>query len=308
MLVIMDRIAEERGAALIRQFSDAGLVRPEDRSRFTTALRRADRHSSSAFAEAIILGIAYGASALSLFVQVSELEEAWVGSMVAGHVQLAMAGWWTLLVSMPLFWFLVLRWFWRFIVLTRLLWDFANLNLYLIATHPDRSGGIGFLGLYPPMFAGLVFALSCVTASTALQVILFADWSLKSLAAPFLAWVVLVLVFFVAPLCVFAPALLRLKRRALLAYGVLASEHNRAFERKWVQGGKAGDGALGTPDVSSLTDLATAVQSIRSMRVIPAGIDAVLPLLIAIGLPWLAVVATQVPVMELLTVVVKTLL
>jgi hypothetical protein len=223
-------------------------------------------------------------------------------------VQWSLAGWWTLLLSLPLFWFLVLRWFWRFVAWTRLLWDVSKMKLRLVATHPDRCGGIGFLSLYPPMFAALVFALSCVTASAALQVILFADWPLRSLVAPFLAWVALVLLFFVGPLCVFAPALLRLKKRALLAYGVLASEHNRAFERKWVQGKKAGKEALGAPDVSSLTDLATAVQLIHAMRVIPAGLEAVIPLLIATGLPWLAVVLTQVPVMELLTLVMNALL
>ena len=308
MLVLMERIAEGRIAELFHQVSAAGLVPPDELSRLTAALQRADRRSSSALAEAIILGIAYAASVYGLFVQVSELDESWIGSMVDVHVQLSLAGRWALLVSLPLFWFLVLRWFWRFVVWTRLLWDLAKLNLRLVATHPDRCGGIGFLGLYPPMFAALVFALSCVTASAALQVILFADWSLRSLAAPFLAWVALVLVFFVGPLCVFAPTLLRLKKQALLTYGVLASEHNRAFERKWVQGGKTGKDALGTPDVSSLAELATAVELIRTMRVIPAGLEAIIPLLIAIGLPWLAVVATQLPVMELLTIVVKALL
>lgn len=308
VLVFTERVAEVRGAALVRQFSDAELVAPDDRTAFTAAMRRADRRSSSALAEVIILGIAYGASVHGLFLQVSELDRSWIGNLVDGHTQLSFAGWWMLLVSLPLFWFLVLRWFWRFAILTRLLWDFAALNLRLVATHPDRSGGLGFLGLYPPIFAALVFALSCVTASAALEVILFAGWSLRSLVAPFLVWVALVLIFFVGPLTVFAPALANLKRRALLAYSVFACEHNRAFERKWVQRAKAGPDALGTPDSSSLTDLTTAVQSIRAMRLIPAGSETFVPLLIATVLPWLAVLTTQIPLVELLTMIVKALL
>jgi hypothetical protein len=157
------------------------------------------------------------------------------------------------------------------------------------------------------MFAGLVFALSCVTASAALQALL-AGWTLTSLAAPFGAWVALVLVFSVGPLSVFAPVLLQLKRRALLAYGVLASEHNRAFERKWVDREEVGEDALGAADISSLQDLTTAVQSINALRVIPAGVEAFLPVLIAIGLPWLVVVATQVPLVQLLALFANALL
>lgn len=308
MLVLMERIAEGRIAELLQQISVADLVPPAEQSRYTSALQRADRLSSSALAEAIILGIAYVASVHGLFVQVSELKVSWVGSLVDGQVRWSMAGWWALLLSLPLFWFLVLRWFWRFVVWTRLLWDVANLNLRLVATHPDQCGGIGFMSLFPSTFAVLVFALSCVTASAALEVIWFADWNLKSIAAPFLAWVALVLLFFVGPLCAFAPALLRLKKQALLTYGVFAIEHNRAFEKKWVQGGKAGKKALGTSDASSLAGLATAVQLVRAMRAAPISVQAILPLLIAIGLPWLAVVATQVPFMELLTMVMKALL
>jgi len=49
--------------------------------------------------------------------------------------------------------------------MTLQLLDMARLRLRLAATHPDRSGGIGFLGQYPILFVGVVFALSCVAAS-----------------------------------------------------------------------------------------------------------------------------------------------
>jgi len=302
MLSIMERFAEERVATLLRHFVDAGLVHPEEQSRFALAFQRADRRSSSALVEALILGIAYGASTAVIFAQASEMHESWLGVSVEGQLRLSLAAWWTLLVSLPLYWFLLLRWFWRFAVLTRLLWDIAALDLRLVATHPDRSGGIGFLGLYPTVFAGLVFALSCVTAATGLQAILFLDWPLQNLVAPLLVWIVLVLVIFVGPLTIFTPTLMRFKRRALLEYGVVASQHNRSYERKWLQPEEAGDDALGTPEFSSLSDLNTAVQSIKDMRVIPAGLEAIVPLLAASLLPWAIVLVTQVPLLEILSV------
>jgi hypothetical protein len=123
-----------------------------------------------------------------------------------------------------------------------------------------------------------------------------------------LVWVAIVLVVFVGPLTVFGPALLRHKRRALLEYSTFACNHNRAFERKWVQRGAADQDVLGTPDISSWADLTTGVQTIGAMRVIPVGAGALKPLLIATGLPWVAVLATKVLLKELLMTVAKSLL
>jgi hypothetical protein len=307
-LVVMERLAEAHIVAMIGPFVNSGLVRPEERARFFSALQLADRRSSSALAEAIILGLAYVASVNGVFLFAAQFPDAWLGGRIDGHFRLSPAGWWAVLVSYPLFWFLLLRWFWRFVVWTRLLRDFAKLKLRLVATHPDRSGGIGFLSLYPPTFAALVFALSCVTASAALQEIVFAGVPLKSMGVPFGGFLALILVIFVGPLAVFAPTLARLRKQSLLAYGMFASRHNRAFEAKWVRREEAGDDALGTADVSSLSDLGAVFDSVRAMRVIPVGRESVIPLLVAAVLPWLAVVMTQVPLVEILKIVAGALL
>jgi hypothetical protein len=308
MFVVTERFADNRDAALLRQVNDAGLVPPEEQAGFTALLQRADQRTNSARGEALMLCVSYAVSVASLFLQVTELRDSWIGTLVDGRIRISSAGWWALLVSMPLFWFLALRWLWRFVVLTLLLLDMARLRLRLAATHPDRSGGIGFLGQYPTLFVGVAFALSCVAASAALREILFAGQDLLSIVAPFLLWVALVLIILVGPLTVFVPALLRLKRHALLEYGAFAFEHNRSFETKWIRREPDGRDALGTPDISSLSDLTAVVQSIRAMRVFPVGTETLVPLLIATALPWLAVVATSVPLAELLKTVVKALL
>ncbi|MDQ3774151.1 MAG: hypothetical protein M3461_07200 [Pseudomonadota bacterium] len=308
LFVVMERVAEKRIGALIRQFTDAGLVPPEEGSRFITALQLADRRSSSALAEAIILGVAYVASVSGGFYSLSLLQESWLGTLVDGHARFSAAGWWILLVSLPLFWFLLLRWLWRFVVWTRLLRDLAKVKLRLVATHPDQSGGIGFLGLYPPTFSALVFALSCVTASAALQEMVFAGAPLASMRLVFGGWLVLVLIIFVGPLLVFAGPLARLKERALLEYGALAGQHNRAFEAKWVRREEVGEAALGAAEISSLADLASGFQAVKAMKPIPAGKETLIPLVVAAGLPWLAVAATQVPLAEILKKLASALL
>lgn len=308
MFVLMERMAEKRIATLIRQFHAADLVAAVERSRFVQALQRADRRASSGRAEAVVLGAAVVATANALYLHLSVLQTSWIGSLADGAVRLSAAGWWTMLVSFPLFWFLLLRWLWRFVVWAMLLRDLARLDLRLVATHPDRSGGIGFLGLFPPTFTAFVFALSCVSASAAMKEIVFAGVPLESLAAAFAAWLALVMIVFVGPLFVFSLPLLRLRRQALLDYGRLASKHNRAFEKKWVDGKASGEDALGAQEISSLADLATGFGLTRSMRLVPVVSETFWPLLAATALPWLGVVMTQVPLLDILKAVLRALL
>jgi hypothetical protein len=300
MLMLMEPIADRRIAIIIRQFRDGGLVTPEEQQLFQSALDRADRRSSLAQAEYFLLITAYCASINAVYQYLTNTGGSWMGSIYQGDPTLTVAGWWVLLVSLPLFWFLILRWLWLFIVWTVLLRDLSQLNLRLVATHPDRSGGIGFLGMFPPTFASLAFALSCTAAAVVLQEVVFSRMSLNVVSALFALWVVLVMTVFVGPLAVFIPMLSRLKERALLEYGSLATNHNRAFQTKWVGSSPEERNALGAADFSSLADLAIGFEIIRSMGFVPADFNTVKALLLASSLPWLAIALTQIPLVELL--------
>ena len=63
----------------------------------------------------------------------------------SGWINLSMAGWWHALVSVPMFQFLLLRWYFRVFIWARFLWRMSRINLKLVPTHPDRVGGLGFL-------------------------------------------------------------------------------------------------------------------------------------------------------------------
>jgi hypothetical protein len=309
MFTLMEPIAELRLGAMVHQFQQSRLVRDNEQSLFAAALGRADRRSGSTWAELVILGVAFAVSAAAIHTNLEVLRTSWLGAGPAdSSAALSPAGWWAMLVSYPLFWFLLLRWIWRFIVWAILLRDIARLDLRLVATHPDRGGGIGFLGLYPPTFAPLVFALSCVTAAVTLQSILFAGMALKSTGMIFLVWLIVVVLIFVGPLFVFCLPLVRLKKRALLEYGNLATGHNRAFEERWLRPTQMPEDMLGAPEVSSLADLGTGFAAVEAMRPIPAGQETVLPLFIAAALPWLAVLATQMPLVQILAMLAKAFL
>jgi len=67
MFVVTERFADELGAVLLRQVTDAGLVPPEEQAGFKAALQRADQRTRFARGEALMLCISFAVSVASLF-------------------------------------------------------------------------------------------------------------------------------------------------------------------------------------------------------------------------------------------------
>jgi len=294
MFVVMERIAEQRLKLIIQQFEVSGLVDQTEHHQFETVLLHADQRSGSGLAEYILLFLAYVASIAGVITNISVLQTSWLGSSLDGDIQLTLAAWWAILVAYPIFWFLLLRWLWRFIAWTILLRDIARLNLRLVATHPDQCGGIGFLGLFPPIFATFIFSLSCVTAAVVFLELSFGGLTLLQMGMLFIVWLILNMIIFVGPLLVFQAPLARLKLQTLLDYGVHATTLSHANESRLIDGKEI--------------ELANQYQAVEAMQSVPVSKETFISLTVAAGLPWLAVVLTQVPLIELIKAVVGALM
>ena len=299
VMIATERYADGRLAILAREFRQAQLVSDDGLPAFAAAVAIADRRSSSALAEGIILAAALAVSAVTVPYAVKLAGSSWEGTVVTGEVVLSWAGEVARFVSNPVFAFLVLRWLWRFFVWTVLLYRISRLPLQLAPLHPDRSAGLGFLSIYPGVFKGFVFALSCVFASTMLKDLAVERHSSETVWIALAIWVAVVLVLFLGPLLVFVAPLLALREKALLEYGRLANQHHLAFHRKWIGEARSGEEMMGSPDASSASDLNATVQAVRELRFVPVDVAAVIQLAFAAGIPLLAVVATQMPLMDL---------
>lgn len=301
VMVATERHADGRLVLLTRQFVGSGLVSGEARVGFRAALVEADRRSSSSIAEVVMLAVALLWSTTLVGYLVSLAGATWEGAVVDGQLVFSWAGQAARFLSTPLFLFLVFRWIWRFVVWTTLLLRISRLPLELSPLHPDRSGGLGFLSIYPSIFSGFAFALSCVIAASFLRELHLDLARLSSDAVWYTlaTWLAFIVGVFVGPLLVFARPLYTARERALLDYGRLAHRHHVSFHRKWIEGGKSGEELLGSADPSSVSDLNASVAAVWALRLVPVDLSAVIQLLLASGIPLLAVVATQMPLIEL---------
>lgn len=77
----------------------------------------------------------------------------WLARGGGDNLQLSVAGWYAVLVSAPIFQFLLGLSLWKWLLWVIFALKLSQRNLKLIPTHPDKHGGLGFLSVTPPAFA-----------------------------------------------------------------------------------------------------------------------------------------------------------
>ena len=174
------------------------------------------------------------------------------------------------------------------------------MQLRLLPTHPDRSGGLGGFGVAHVDLSPLLFACSAMAAATFAEQIMFGGVPPSAFAEPFVAVVVGLTAVAIAPLFFFTRKLLDAKQHAMLEYGTLASAYTRAFDEKWLRGGAKDEALLGSADLQSLADLGSSFGVIDEMRIAPIGSAQVFRLALSTILPMLPLVALVYPLDELI--------
>ena len=204
-------------------------------------------------------------------------------------------------MCLPIFQFLFWRWVLRLLIWTRLLWRLSRLNLQLIPTHPDTSGGLAVLGVAHVDLALLSFAGSAILSASYAEQILFAGVPLTSFAIPIAATVVGSTLTLIAPLTFFMPKLIDVKQRALLEYGTLAAHYTRAFAAKWLRTDPPPDEPiLGSADIQSLADLGNSFNLIRNVSPLPIAMSQIIMLIVAAALPFVPLILLVVPLDQLI--------
>ena len=302
LLIVAELVVHSRMRPIVQQFLERHLIPERVRPRFEAAVASALRWRNSVVAEVLLIGLVYGVGVLFVWRHYVALDTATLYAVPAGdQLQRSLAGLWYGYVSLPMFQFMLLRWYFRLFIWARLLWQVSRLELSLVPTHPDRAGGLGFLSSIVYAFMPLLLAQGTLYAGMIANRIVFLGAKLPAFTSD-LVLLVAVLVFAVlGPLLVFSPQLVRAKWTGLREYGVLAQRYVREFDDKWLRGGAAADvPLLGSGDIQSLADLGNSFEVIRTMRPVPFTTETLLVLLVTTLAPVLPLTLTMVPLDELL--------
>jgi len=289
---------------MTHQFLERGLIPDSELPRFNAAVASAIRLRNSLWAEALLLALVYAVGVGLIWRTQIALEvdvASWHGAPVNGTWRPSLAGWWLVLVSLPLFQFLLLRWYFRLFIWTRFLWQVSRIRLQLMPAHPDRCGGMGFVASVGYAFSPLLLAQGAVLAGMIANRIFYAGAKLPDFKVELIGLVAVMVFALLGPLLVFSRQLEAAKRVGVREHGVLAQRYVREYDRKWLRGGAPPDEPLlGSADIQSLADLGNSFANVKEMRWVPFTMSTVFQLAVTTLLPVLPLTLTMLSLEELL--------
>jgi hypothetical protein len=241
-------------------------------------------------AELILLGIAL----------ISALSVIW------GVLGVPPARWWSGLLSLTLFRFLLLRWLWRWFLWGAFLRLLSRRQLRLTVLHPDRLGGLGPLADPASAFCAAIAAGAVAMAGGFADRMASEGVSAAVFQRPVAAYLAVTYLMAMSPMWSFTRSLYRARRDGLRYYGALATRYCNAFEQRWLR--SSGGMALGSADIQSLADLGSSFEVAAGIQVLPLDRRLAVGVVAAGVVPMLPLVLTEIGFGELVAVALKALL
>ena len=297
LLVGAEILVHQRLRFVASQFMQRGLIPADARPQFEAAIASTIRLRNSVVAELAIVVFVYAVGLQLIWRQHAALGMAtWFAAPGPEGAQLTRAGHWYVFFALPLTQFLLLRWYYRLFIWARFLWQVSRIKLRLVATHPDRIGGLGFLGTATAGFAPLAVAHGAFVSAFIASRIFMQHAALLDFKAVIIAVGVWMLILFLGPFLVFSPQLAEARRQGERDYGPLAAHYVQEFDAKWVHADRpAQDALLGTADIQSLADIGNAYGVVRQMRSVAITKQAVIQLLGSTLVPIAPLALTMMP-------------
>jgi hypothetical protein len=285
---------------IIHHIREAELLSSPEQTKMDLTISSLVRLRDSFVAEVVIVVLAYLSFAARLESRIGIVQPWALNDMGAG-LHLSAAGWYYALVSQLLYQFLLGISLWKWLLWIFFLFRLSRLDLNLVSTHPDRHGGLGFLGMSSLAIAPTIFVASAAIGSTWRTQILMQGAHLKDFRVE--AGVLLAMVFVIAmgPLLLFVPKLLRLRRMGVLQYGTLGQLHSTDFHKKWILNRMGQEEEfLTAPEISSLIDYASSYENIEKLQPFPLDRPSLVTVVLAVAIPMLPVVLAEIPLVTVL--------
>jgi len=305
LLVLAEVVTHQRISVVIQQFLQRDIITVETRAKFDFYIASALKLRNSVIVELLLLVAAVSCGHLLWQEYDFFNASTWYTTVINGNATLNLAGYWYVFISLPIFQFILLRWYFRIFIWYKLLWQISRLPLQLNSLHPDRAGGLGFLTGSISAFAAVLIAHTVLLAGMITNRIWHYDATLLNFKEEILALIGFLVALVLIPLVFFIFAMARDKRIGTYKYGIMASHFVNLFYRKWVDNAAPGTSVLGAADIQSLADLSNSFAATRDMNIIPFSFKNVLQLVLLITLPILPLVFTLLPMLDIVRAVVK---
>lgn len=302
LLIYAEVIAHNRMHIIVEQFLKCNIITAEDRPRFHSIIAKVMRLRDSAVVEIALIILVY---TVGHWISTKYLPlgvSSWFAGSKNDIEELTPAGYWYVFVSLPIFQFILLRWYFRIAVWYRFLWQVSRLPLQLNSLHPDRAGGLGFLANSIYALEPFLLAHSVLLSGMIFNRIWNAGATIVNFEIEIFGILIFVFIIPLVPLLFFMSQMATEKRIGTLNYDVLANRYVNDFRRKWISSAsKNSESLLGTPDVQSLADLFNSFEVSDNMRVTPFGKSSIWVLVVLTALPLLPLLLTIIPLEKIIS-------
>ena len=302
LFLLAARVAEARLLPTIHQFLARRIVPEGSADKFDAAVASAFRLGDSILADILIIVVIYLVDTFLVWrTFAANPDTTWYAGLGTPQAHLTPAGLYYAYVALPIFQFVLFRWYLRLFIWARFLRQVSKLNLHLLPTHPDRVGGLGFLIMGTQAFMFFAMAHGAVLAAWLAARVVIAGKHLPSYKTEICVVLAFVLLLTLVPLTTFAQPLARTKRRGIIDYGALASRYANEFNEKWiVHKGEGAEPLIGSADIQSLADMSGSYDIVQSMRNVPITMQMLIGFVIATLLPVAPLLLTLMSLSDIL--------
>ncbi len=274
MFLIAERVIDFQTREAARCFLTTGVVEPGDAVRLLRINWRLRELRQSIWPDVLCLVTGYALTAAWMIPEMYNDRVTWHAMVrLGGHQILTAPGIWEFIVVGPLTTYWWLRWAVKVWLWTWYLYQVSQLRLNLVPSHPDSTGGLGFLSDAQTKFGWVILAYGMsYVAPTILYKVKFEEASMFVLANWGYAagFVIGAPLLFTLPLFMFTRQLFHAKSHALEVLQERSMERAKAFEEKWLKACSSGNYELMSgSDLAGLNALNQVYDHIHKMRVVP---------------------------------------
>jgi hypothetical protein len=305
LLIFSEHSVDHRIKELTAQFFKSGILGEKDLPEYDRLKRVTTKLSDSKWDDLVILIIII----TNIVIRWKNIQHTsiWLIDPDAQGGHISWAGSWFVLFSLPVMQYILLRWLWRWIIWLIYFTKISRMPLQLSPAHPDKAGGIGFLGIPPAPFLQVTLAMSILFSTIIAEKVFWQHDKLPVYYPVMIGFAIICIIINVLPLIVFIKPMAQQRRQGIFDYSRLIQNHHRLFDEKWL-GKDDVKPLLGSQDASSTTDLNTTFDTVMGMRVFPFNLKTMISSILIAILPMLPLLAFEYDWLDLLKKVVGMLI